>query len=196
VYLVVSRVLAAGVACALVGVLGAGTLGLSTALPTDGLDLREGAAGRVEIAVPEPGAVATFHVTARPLTDRPTGLALVVEDGTAPGSSRTGASGVVLTLTDDTGAVLAAGTAAELRGAVVDLGVTDDAPVTVHGEARLRADRPDDGPAPDGRVVALDVRVARAGEGPAVGRSDVRVGGSPAPAGAGPAPGATARREA
>lgn len=191
-YRLVSGVLAAGIACTLLGVLGAGTLGLSTTLPTTGLDLREGAAGRVEVAVPEPGAVATFHVTARPLTDRPTGLALVVDDGAVPGASRAAAAGVVLTLTDDTGAVLAAGTAAELRGTVVDLGVAHDAPVTVHGEAILRADGPGGRPVPAGSVVALDVRVAAGGDEPAVGRGAARTGGGPARVAAGPATGADA----
>jgi hypothetical protein len=174
VYRVVSGVLAAGIACTLAGLLGAGTLGLSTNLPTTGLDLRQGAAGRVRVDVPERGAVATFHVTARPLADRPTGLALVVEDGTVLGGSgaagaRVAAREVVLTLTDDTGRVLASGSPAELRGTVVDLGVARDTPVVVHGEASLRpaADAAEHGAArsvaseaADGASVALDLRVA------------------------------------
>lgn len=189
-YRVVSGVLAAAIACTLAGVLGAGTIGLATRLPTAGLDLREGAGGRVQVAVPEPGAVETFHVTARPLTDRPTGLALVVDDGAVHGASRGAAAEVVLTLTDDTGAVLAAGSTRELRGAVVDLGVADDAPVTVHGEARLRGGAA--GPVlRDGATVALDVRVAGDGETRAVGRSDVRDGTRAALSGP-----ATTRREA
>lgn len=179
-YRVVSGVLAAGITCTLVGVLGAGTIGLSTNLPTTGIDLREGTGGRVEVDVPEPGAVATFHVTARPLTDRPTGLALVVDDGTVRGASRAAASEVVVTLTDDTGTVLTAGSARDLRGAVVDLGVADDAPVTVHGEASLR-DRADGPTLPDGATVALDVRVAGDGDTRAVGRSTVREGTSAVP---------------
>jgi hypothetical protein len=184
VYRVVSRVLAAAVACTLAGVLGAGTLGLSTSMPTTGLDLREGAAGRVQVDVPEPGTVATFHVTARPIADRPTGLALVVEHGAVLGASgaaaaRAAAREVVLTLTDDTGAVLASGSPGELRGTVVDLGVADDAaPVVVHGRASLRADgtgapagtERSDGAAPaDGATLALDVRVAVSDEARTLG---------------------------
>lgn len=175
-YRVVSRVLVAAIACTLAGVLGAGTLGLSTSLPTTGLDLREGAVGRVQVEVPEPGTVATFHVTARPLADRPTGLALVVEHGAVLGASGDAAAlavarEVVLTLTDDTGTVLASGSAGELRGTVVDLGVAGDAPVVVHGRASLRADGTgvpagtgrSDGAAPaQGATLALQVRVAAA----------------------------------
>jgi hypothetical protein len=162
VYRVVSGVLAVGIVGTLVGVLGAGTIGMSTNLPPAALDLREGAGGRVQVDVPAPGAAATFHVTARPLTDGPTGLVLVVEDGEVRGSAgRAADDDVVLTLTDDTGAVLAAGSAAELRGAVVDLGVAEDVPVTVHGEASLRGGG-SGGPDADGATVALEVRVAGA----------------------------------
>lgn len=162
-YRVVSGVLAAGIACTLAGVLGAGAIGMSTNLPPTALDLRAGTGGRVQVDVPEPGAAATFHVTARSLTDRPTELVLVVQHGEVRGASERAAARaadeVVLTLTDDTGAVLAAGSTADLRGAVVDLGVTD-VPVTVHGEASLRADGSGRPPVPDGATVALDVRVA------------------------------------
>jgi hypothetical protein len=179
VYRVVSGVLAAGIACTLAGVLGAGTIGMSTNLPQTALDLREGAGGRVQVDVPEPGAAATFHVTARPLTDGPTELVLVVEDGAVLGTSGRAAARVadevVLTLTDDTGTVLVAGSAADLRGAVVDLGRTDDVPVTVHGEASLPADRPSPR---DGATVALDVRVAGAGDVRTAGSGGPRASGS------------------
>jgi hypothetical protein len=175
----VSGVLAAGIACTLAGVLGAGTIGMSTNLPPTALDLREGAAGRLQVDVPEPGAATTFHVTARSSGDRPTELVLVVEDGAVLGTSDRAAARladeVVLTLTDDTGTVLAAGRTADLRGAVVDLGRTDDVPVTVHGEASLPADRPSPR---DGATVALDVRVAGAGDVRAAGSGGPRASGS------------------
>ncbi|GIG36928.1 hypothetical protein [Cellulomonas pakistanensis] len=148
----VSRVVAAGIATTVAGVLGAGALGVSTALPTTGVDLREGAAGRVHVPVPAPGASTSFHVTAHPGGAGPAALTLVLDEATGPGDRD-----VELTLSDDTGAVLAAGSAARLRGARVDLGVVDDGPVTVHGTASL----PDSAPAADcGGTLALDVRVA------------------------------------
>ena len=145
----VSRVAAAAIAMTVSGVLGAGALGASTALPTAGVDLREGAGGRVHVPVPAPAASSSFHITARAGDDRPAALTLVLGGATGPAERD-----VELTLSDDTGAVLAAGTTAGLRGTEVDLGVVDGEPVTVHGTATL----PDSASA-GGGTLALDVRL-------------------------------------
>lgn len=148
----VSRVVAAAMAVTVGGVLGAGALGASTALPTAGVDLREGAGGQVHVPVPAPGGSSTFHITARPAPGGPSALALVLGDADVRA-----AADVELTLSDDTGAVLAAGSVAGLRGARVALGVVDEGPVTVHGTATLPESTPTDAA---GGTLALPVRVA------------------------------------
>ncbi|HYQ76406.1 hypothetical protein [Cellulomonas sp.] len=150
----VSRVVAAAIAVTVGGVLGAGALGASSGLPTAGLDLREGAGGRVHVPVPAPGASSTFHITARPVAGGPSALTLVLGDAAAPAGAD-----LALTLSDDTGAVLAAGSTAGLRGARVALGLVGDEPVTVHGTATL----PESAPATAaGGTLALPVRIATA----------------------------------
>ncbi|WP_431837871.1 hypothetical protein [Cellulomonas sp. Y8] len=153
----VSRVVAAAIALTVGGVLGAGALGASSGLPTAGLDLREGAAGRVHVPVPAPGASSTFHITARPADGGPSPLTLVLGEAAAPDDVD-----LELTLSDDTGVVLAAGSAAGLRGARVGLGLVGGEPVTVHGTATL----PESGPAAvAGATLALPVHVAATPDG-------------------------------
>jgi len=153
----VSRVVAAAIALTVGGVLGAGALGASRGLPTAGLDLREGATGRVFVPVPAPGASATFHITARPADGTPSPLTLVLGEATTPDGAD-----VQLTLSDATGAVLAAGSAEGLRGARLGLGLVGEEPVTVHGTATL----PESGPvAAAGATLVLPVRVGTAPDG-------------------------------
>ena len=153
----VSRVVAAAIALTVGGVLGAGALGASSALPTAGVDLRAGAGGRVPVPVPAPGGSSSFHITARPSADGPAALSLVLGEAAGLGDAD-----LVLTLSDDTGAVLATGSTQGLRGARVPLGLVGDEPVTVHGTATL----PQSAPASAaGGTVALGVRVATAPDG-------------------------------
>ena len=153
----VSRVVAAAIALTVGGVLGAGALGASSALPTAGLDLRAGAGGRVPVPVPAPGGSSSFHITARPADGGPAALTLVLGEATGPAGAD-----LELTLSDDTGAVLAAGTTRGLRGAQVALGPAGDEPVTVHGTATLPESAP---AAAAGGTVALAVRVAATPDG-------------------------------
>lgn len=153
----VSRVVAAAIALTVGGVLGAGALGASSALPTAGVDLRAGAVGRVPVPVPAPGGSSTFHITARPVPGALSALTLVLGEAAGPADAD-----LELTLSDDTGAVLAAGSTQGLRGARVALGPAGDEPVTVHGTATL----PDSAPATSaGGTVALGVRLAAAPDG-------------------------------
>jgi len=153
----VSRVVAAAIALTVGGVLGAGALGASSAPPTAGLDLRPGTGGRVPVPVPAPGGSSTFHITARPADGGPAPLTLVLGEVSGPAGAD-----LELTLSDDTGAVLAAGSARGLRGAQVALGPAGDEPVTVHGTATLPESAP---AAAAGGTVALRVRVAAAPAG-------------------------------
>lgn len=175
----VPRLVAAAIALTVGGVLGAGALGASSTPPTAGLDLREGAGGRVHVPVPAPGASSTFHITARPAAG-PSALTLVLDDAAAPADAD-----LRLTLSDDTGAVLAAGSAEALRGARVALGRVGDEPVTVHGTATLPASAP---AAAAGGTVALGVRVAADPDGTGARWSPGT--GDHAPAGGGTATGA------
>lgn len=155
--MLVSRVVAAAIALTVGGVLGAGALGASSALPTAGLDLRAGAGGRVPVPVPAPGGSSSFHITARPADGGPEALTLVLGDATGPAGAH-----LELTLSDDTGAVLAAGSTRGLRGAEVALGPAGGEPVTVHGTATLPESAP---AAAAGGTVALGVRVAATPDG-------------------------------
>ncbi|WP_147794807.1 hypothetical protein [Cellulomonas sp. Y8] len=137
--------------------LGAGALGASSALPTAGVDLRAGAGGRVAVPVPAPGASSTFHITARPAPGAPSALTLVLGEAAGPADAE-----LELTLSDDTGAVLAAGSAQGLRGTRVALGLVGDEPVTVHGTATLADSAP---PTSGGGTVALGVRVTAVPDG-------------------------------
>lgn len=103
-----------------------------------GPDLVTGSTSTVQVAVPYPGRSTGFEVTARP-TDATatTRLDLVVEGGAGPLAD--GPDALRLTLSDPAGTVLAEGSAAELAGTPVALGVLPAEGITVRGTATLPA---------------------------------------------------------
>lgn len=114
----------------------AGLIALTPASPS--ADLVTGSTTTAQVDVPYPGHATAFDVTARAARGAgPSDLALVLDGGDGPLVD--GPDALRLTLADADGAVLAEGTAAELRGRAVPLGRLGATPVTVHGTAALPA---------------------------------------------------------
>lgn len=133
----------------------AGALVASGGTGTPALELVTGSTGSAQVAVPYPGHDSAFDVTARAAAGAgPSDLVLVLAAGDGPLAD--GPDALHLTLADTTGAVLAEGTAAELRGRAIALGALGAEPVTVHGTAALPATADD---AVQGAGLALTFRL-------------------------------------
>lgn len=146
-------------ALALAGLLALTPTGSATTPP---VDLVAGRATTARLDVPYPGHATAFDLAARaPAGAGPSDLTLVLDGGDGPLAD--GPDALQLTLTDTDGVVLAAGTAAELRGRAVPLGRLDAEPVTLHGTAALPASA---GDAVQGMGLTLTLRLVAEQDAP------------------------------
>jgi hypothetical protein len=99
--------------------------------------LVEGSTSTARLAVPYPGHSTSFDLRATPRPGSTGDLVLLVDGGTGPLAA--GPDALVLALTDDTGRVLAQGTAAELAADPIPLGVLGSEPLDLRGTATLPA---------------------------------------------------------
>jgi hypothetical protein len=112
------------------------------AAPATGAPLVEGTTTTARLSVPYPGHAAAFDLTASARPGTTSDLTLLVDGGTGP--LATGPHALRLTIADDSGHVLAQGTAAELAAAPVPLGVLGADPLRLTGTATLPAAAGDD----------------------------------------------------
>ncbi|WP_147463561.1 hypothetical protein [Cellulomonas triticagri] len=104
--------------------------------------LVEGTTSTASVPVPYPGRSTAFDLTAIPRSGDPVELALLVDGGGSPLAD--GPHALRLELHDAAGALVAAGTAAELGAVPVDLGVLHGTPLTLTGTATLPVAAGDD----------------------------------------------------
>lgn len=149
-------------ALALAGLLALTPASVAPADTAPAVDLVAGSTSTARLDAPYPGHATAFDVTARAAQGAgPSGLALVLDGGDGPLAD--GPDALRLTLADADGAVLAEGTAAELRGRVVPLGRLGATPVTVHGTAALPASA---GDAAQGAGLTLTFRLVAEQDAP------------------------------